>query len=524
MLELQDWARQFGEVNDKPWLMLGKGPSFTRRHEFNLADFHLMSLNHSIREQHVRVAHMIDIDVVIDCEDVINSACEYLVMPRYPHTSARPGMAPLEAYFVASPALRALDAEGRLVWYNVSTAPEAVAGSPVLQARFFGSEPALAVLGELGARTVRSLGIDGGTGYANAFLRDAALTHLANGQPSFDMQFPELRQIAKRYCIDYRPLIDPLRIYVGATKDEMVPYRVLAQSIHDHSSVPVIVEPLTSVRSPLPRSRANRPRTAFSFARFHIPELAGYRGRAVYLDSDMLVLGDIAELFEHPKDGAWIACTNQPAPAAWQNDPWFKPGRQFSVMVLDCEQLSWRIDDIIGALDRGELSYPDLMFDMAVVPEDRIDDSICPAWNSLEHIDSDTKLVHFTVVPSQPWKNDRNPLEGRWMTAFEDSVRRGAVPLLEVEELVRSGGRHDLLSAFDTRIEPPRPVRNATEVALSAALDEVDRLRSRTLRNRSRFQAARVSRRLERRVGTSGPMARLFASARAFALRLFGGR
>ena len=39
--------------------------------------------------------------------------------------------------------------------------------------------------------------------------------------------------------------------------------------------------------------------TEFSFSRFLTPYLAGYSGQAIYLDCDMLVCCDIAELLEH---------------------------------------------------------------------------------------------------------------------------------------------------------------------------------------------------------------------------------
>ena len=101
------------------------------------------------------------------------------------------------------------------------------------------------------------------------------------------------------------------------------------------------------------------PRVPFSFSRFLIPELAGYEGRALYLDSDMLVFGDIAELATHPFDGKALLCTSQPeTPPQWRHKgDFFKPGRHAAVMLYDCSRLDWKIDDIVRGLDDGRYDY-----------------------------------------------------------------------------------------------------------------------------------------------------------------------
>ncbi len=523
MLELREWI-EGAPFDERPWMMLGKGPSFAEREHHDLSGYNLLSLNHAVLEVPVQIAHVIDIDVVHDCESTITQNCEYLVIPLYPHVQARPGPASLQDYLRGSAALRQLDAEGRLVWYNVSTA-RPVGDSPIIPATFFGSEAALGVLGELGAQTVRSLGVDGGTSYASAFEDIADQTLLSNGKASFDMQFAELRKIARRYGIDYRPLIEPLPVFVGASPAEAVPYQVLAHSIHRHSSVPVRVEPLTSVRSPMPKRRENRPRTAFSFARFHIPELCDYRGRAVYVDSDMLVFGDIAELAEYPLGENWLACTTQAAPPHWESSTWFKPGRQYSVMILDCEHLDWKIDDIVARLDSGALTYEQLLFEMAVVAEERIDGGLDSNWNSLERLDDATRLIHYTVVPTQPWKVVDHPLGHVWMAAYRDAVRDGAVRRVDVERLVRAGGRRDLLDAFD---EPSAgsdaPARNVAEVALEASLRELDAMRSRTARGRLQSMAIRVVPTIDRVASRHSGQLDISAAARKLGRRLLWRR
>jgi Glycosyl transferase family 8 len=65
-----------------------------------------------------------------------------------------------------------------------------------------------------------------------------------------------------------------------------------------------------------PKDPRQGKRTGFSFARFAIPELAGYQGRALYLDADMLVFNDLAFLWRTPFAGTKAIIQDEiPAPA-----------------------------------------------------------------------------------------------------------------------------------------------------------------------------------------------------------------
>ena len=75
----------------RPWLILGKGPSFSKRAQFDLSGYYTLSLNHAVREQPVTVAHMIDYDVVDACGEAILNNAQTLVLPWIPHINNRPG-------------------------------------------------------------------------------------------------------------------------------------------------------------------------------------------------------------------------------------------------------------------------------------------------------------------------------------------------------------------------------------------------------------------------------------------------
>jgi hypothetical protein len=458
MIELKTWLEN-PPVDGRPWLVLGKGPTFGRRAEFPLDDYQLLSLNHVVRELPVTIAHMIDIDVAAACGDALTKNCRFLVMPRYPHVDHRADVSrPLESFFDTVPALRALDEQGRLVWYNLRNNKKSplVGNDSILSARYFSSEAALELLGVLGAKRVRSLGIDGGHNYGAAFRDLAGTTRLANGQPSFDLQFGELDRIVEQYGIDYAPLIPPMRVFVGVDETQMVPTRVLEYSIRKHTPMPVRVTPMLNVPVPIPKEPRNRPRTGFSFCRFLIPSLCGHRGRALYVDSDMQVFTDLEELWRIPFGDRKVLCTYQKEPPqAWRNTQVnFKPGRQMSVMMLDCERLPWRIEDIVRGLDDGAYTYEQLMFDLCLVRPDEIGDDLPPEWNCLEHYEPESsKLLHYTVVDTQPWRNDRNPLGEVWMDCYREAVAAGAVPFDEVADGVARGWlKPALLDAFPQRL------------------------------------------------------------------------
>ncbi|MFN2526108.1 MAG: hypothetical protein ABR505_07575, partial [Actinomycetota bacterium] len=90
MLELSEWISSV-RFPDKSWLVLGKGPTFSRRSEFALEDYNLLGLNHVVREIQLDVAHAIDVDVVASCADKLAQNCRWLLMPRRPHTNNSPG-------------------------------------------------------------------------------------------------------------------------------------------------------------------------------------------------------------------------------------------------------------------------------------------------------------------------------------------------------------------------------------------------------------------------------------------------
>lgn len=92
-----------------------------------------------------------------------------------------------------------------------------------------------------------------------------------------------------------------LRIFIGVDPRQPIAFSTLSYSIARHSSVPVAITPLILSQLPIRR----RGLTEFTYSRFLVPYLCDYRGAAVFMDADIVVKGDIAELFALGDAAAW---------------------------------------------------------------------------------------------------------------------------------------------------------------------------------------------------------------------------
>jgi lipopolysaccharide biosynthesis glycosyltransferase len=94
----------------------------------------------------------------------------------------------------------------------------------------------------------------------------------------------------------------PIPIFIGYDPRERAATNVLIDSLYQGSSRPLAITPLVTpqleAQGLFHRERDPRQSTAFSFTRFLVPHLMGYRGWAIFMDCDMLCRGDIADLWQ----------------------------------------------------------------------------------------------------------------------------------------------------------------------------------------------------------------------------------
>ena len=106
----------------------------------------------------------------------------------------------------------------------------------------------------------------------------ADLQELTNGRPELRRAVPRARGHRAERGIDYDPLIEPMRIFVGLDESQIVAARVLEHSIRKHASRPVRFIPMLDVPTPVPQDPANRGRTGFSFSPLPHPRAGGLQG------------------------------------------------------------------------------------------------------------------------------------------------------------------------------------------------------------------------------------------------------
>ena len=118
------------------------------------------------------------------------------------------------------------------------------------------------------------------------------------------------------------PVLD---ICIGYDSHEVVAYHVLCQSIVEHSSRPVRFTPLNLANLKLVFDRApvGVQSTEFSFSRFLTPYLAGYAGWSLFMDCDMLMRGDVAELFALPMPNRDALCSSRFFRCSLDSIHWF---------------------------------------------------------------------------------------------------------------------------------------------------------------------------------------------------------
>jgi lipopolysaccharide biosynthesis glycosyltransferase len=169
------------------------------------------------------------------------------------------------------------------------------------------------------------------------------------------------------------------KIYIGYDKRQPVAYNVCRASIERRASRPVDIQPLVLDWMPVKR----RGLTDFSFSRYLVPYLCGYKGRAIFMDPDMIVLDDIHKLIDAAPPGYSVSVV--------------KGGQRFewsSLMVFDnqyCEHLTPEL------VETGNPQKFDWAHRVGELPKD---------WNHCVGYDEPTpnaKLVHFTMgIPIWP--------------------------------------------------------------------------------------------------------------------------
>lgn len=190
-----------------------------------------------------------------------------------------------------------------------------------------------------------------------------------------------------------------IRIFIGYDRNETVAYHVLANSIMRQASRPVQICPLILGQLPMSRERAEYQSTDFSFSRFLVPWLCGYRGRAIFMDCDMLCMADIAELWDNYFTGAVSVVKHDYKPIAGtkfldQAQSTYEKKNWSSLMLFEneqCQALTPKYVNSASGMELHQFKWLDGDDKIGVIPQ---------TWNHLVSEYPKTphvKMAHFTL-------------------------------------------------------------------------------------------------------------------------------
>jgi lipopolysaccharide biosynthesis glycosyltransferase len=202
-----------------------------------------------------------------------------------------------------------------------------------------------------------------------------------------------------------------ISVYLGYDHRETVSYHVGTQSILSRSSKPVTVAPLmlSQLEGIFTRDKDAKQTTDFSFTRFLVPYLNNYEGWSLFMDCDILMLDDIAKLWELRDDKYAVMCVkhdHQPKETVkflGQVQSSYPKKNWSSVMLFNnakCKALTPDYVNTASGLDLHRFNW--------LENEDLVG-AIPPRWNHLvdyqeaEPIENLSNL-HYTI--GGPWFED----------------------------------------------------------------------------------------------------------------------
>jgi lipopolysaccharide biosynthesis glycosyltransferase len=192
------------------------------------------------------------------------------------------------------------------------------------------------------------------------------------------------------------------RIFIGYDPSQDIAYEVLRYSLEKHTSEPLEISKVDADDIPGGFERPQDPlqSTPFTYARFLVPYLCNYEGIALFMDSDMLALGDISEVFHLDMTGLALRVRQHD----YNPEETVKMGGKVqttyprknwsSLMLMDCSKLGVWTKDVVQTQTGAFLHR------FETIPDEQIGD-IPEGFNQLDHMFGETKLLHYTS--GGPW-------------------------------------------------------------------------------------------------------------------------
>ena len=154
-----------------------------------------------------------------------------------------------------------------------------------------------------------------------------------------------------------------IKVFIGYDTKEKAAFTTLSHSIIQNSTKPVSITPiaLSNLKDDFVRERNNISSTEFSFSRFMIPHLMNYQGWALFMDCDMLMFEDIAELWRLRDDRFAVqVCKHDYIPKdekkfLGQVQTKYEKKNWSSFMLLNCKKCTTLTPDYVNKASGLEL-------------------------------------------------------------------------------------------------------------------------------------------------------------------------
>lgn len=192
------------------------------------------------------------------------------------------------------------------------------------------------------------------------------------------------------------------RIFIGADPRQQVSLTTLIHSIAANAKEPVAITPLVLETLPIKRQGL----TPFTFSRFLVPYLCGFEGWALFLDADMLVQGDISEVFRAGMSHNAVHVMQEQPAFEWASMILFNCGHPANKVLTPehIENPTTTNLHKIGWVDKNELGKLPLEWNVCV-----------PYSYQGREPPTGAKLVHFTQGVPQWWETEDQPYAQAWM-------------------------------------------------------------------------------------------------------------
>ena len=193
-----------------------------------------------------------------------------------------------------------------------------------------------------------------------------------------------------------------IQVFIGYDTREALAYDVLTHSIQARASEPVSIAPLklSELKTVLTRERDPLQSTDFSFSRFLTPYLSAYTGWSVFMDCDMLMLRDIAELWKLRDDRYAVMVVqhdhvpNESVKFLGEPQTSYEKKNWSSVMLLNNARCRALTPDYVNRAPGLELHQ------FSWLEHDGLIGALPGEWNHLVGYSPprpDSALVHFTL-------------------------------------------------------------------------------------------------------------------------------